>query len=225
MAQSKSTAKAETAESVPLNLYQRINAIRSEVTRVTKDANVDGKYNAVTHDAVTKMIRPLMVKHGVVSFLSLQSSEHVDTGVKWKQRTCLQTRALFQITYVNIDNPEQKHSVIVEAHADEAGDKAPGKVASYAQKYADLKTFGIESGEDDEQRIDDKHVTVAVDTLSEEQLADLIAKADELFGDDAEDVLNSMADKVFRVGGYIDIQAKHFKVAIAKLEAKARDSA
>ena len=205
----------------PLNLFQRINAIRSQVTAVAKEANVDNKYRAVTHDDVTRMLRPLLIKHGVVSFLSLESSEMVDTGVDWKKRRCMQLRSIFTVTYKNVDNPEEHYAVRVEAHADDAGDKAPGKVASYAQKYADLKTFAVPTGEDDEQRISEDKVTVAVETLTADQIAELHAKAEALFGDDADAVLEDMCS-VFQINGYINIQSKHFDVAINKLESKAR---
>ena len=62
------------------NLFQRINAIRGEVTAVAKNADVGGQYQAVTHDDVTAMLRPLMVKHGVVSFCSLESSVMASGG-------------------------------------------------------------------------------------------------------------------------------------------------
>ncbi len=202
------------------NLFQRINEIRNEVTAVAKEANVDNKYRAVTHDDVTRMLRPLMIKHGVVSFLSLESSEMVDTGVDWKNRRCMQLRSVFTVTYKNVDNPEEHYAVRVEAHADDAGDKAPGKTASYAQKYADLKTFSVPTGEDDEQRISEDKITRAVDPLTEEQLADLWSKADELFGDDSADVLAGLAKAIFGLDAYAKIESKHFETAISWLEKK-----
>ncbi len=202
------------------NLFQRINSIRAKVTAVAKEANVDNKYRAVTHDDVTRMLRPLLIEHGVVSFLSLESSEMVDTGVDWKKRRCMQLRSIFTVTYKNVDNPEEHYAVRVEAHADDAGDKAPGKVASYAQKYADLKTFAVPTGEDDEQRISEDKVTVAVQTLTEDQLADMWAKADELFGDDAADVLTGLAKAIFGLDAWGDIESKHFDTAISWLEKK-----
>ena len=200
------------------NLMQRISAIQKEVSTVEKAANVDGKYKAVTHDDVTRMIRPLMVKHGVVSFMSLHESVSVDTGVLWKQRKAMQLQSKFLVTYINVDRPDDRYLVAVEAHADGADDKNPGKVMSYAQKYADLKTFRISTGEDDEQKLDEKFITEQ--TLTAEHLADLVALADEYFGDDSDSILTSMATNVFRVAGYTAILDKHFQVAINKLKAK-----
>jgi len=200
------------------NLFQRINAIRSEVKAVAKNADVGGQYQAVTHDDVTAMLRPLTVKHGVVSFCSLESSGMFDTGVMYGKRALMQLRSVYIVTYLNIDDPEQVFACRVEAHADDSGDKAPGKVASYAQKYADLKTFAVKTGEGDENRPDESKITVAVDTLTEDQLADLWAKADELFGDDALDILSGLAKKIFGLDAWGKIESKHFATAISWLE-------
>ncbi len=215
----------EKKDAKPLNLFQRINAIRAEVRTVAKDAQVSagqGSYAAVTHDAVTRMVRPLMVKHGVVSLIQPRQSEMVDTGTNWGKRKLFQYRGQFLCTLVNTDNPDECIEMRIEAHADESGDKAPGKALSYAAKSFYLKVFAIETGEDDEVRVDDAKLMDRVDTLTEQQLIDLSAKAEELFGDDADSVLDSMAKNVFRKDSYVDIETKHFGVAIKKLEAKAQ---
>lgn len=208
------------SEKKKLNLLQRINAIQGEVTKVDKAANVGGKYQAVTHDDVTRMLRPLMVKHGIVSTIDVHDYEMIDTGMKFGNRPLHQMRAKAIITYMNADDPKDRIVVIVPAHADDAGDKAPGKVMSYAQKYADMKTFRVTTGEDDEQRITD--VTEA--TLTSDQLAAMWEYAEEVF-DDPDAVLSSMAEKVFRVDGYTKIAEKHFDVAMRKLKNKAQSEA
>jgi hypothetical protein len=51
-----------------LTLLQRINAVQREVDYVQKEKKQGMRYSIVSHDAVTAKVRPLMVKHGVVSF-------------------------------------------------------------------------------------------------------------------------------------------------------------
>jgi len=60
--------------------------------------------------------------------------------------------ARYQVDFVNIDNPEDYCRTVVDGHANDNGDKAPGKGISYAIKYSMLKTFSIETGESDESR-------------------------------------------------------------------------
>ncbi len=148
-----------------MNIYQRINEVRKELGYVQKDKEVGfGKssYRAVTHDAVTGMVRSALIKHGVVIVPSVISSvfhpaEMVtalnDSGqvqtLSAKQRLY---EATFQVDFVNIDDPSDRVSTQQTAHALDNGDKAPGKAMSYATKYAMLKLFNIETGEDDESR-------------------------------------------------------------------------
>jgi hypothetical protein len=54
---------------------------------------------------------------------------------------------------VNIEEPENRITVRLDAHADDYGDKAPGKALSYAVKSAVLKLLMIETGVDDEGRL------------------------------------------------------------------------
>ena len=53
-----------------------------------------------------------------------------------------------------MDDPSDKFSIEIEAHALDHGDKAPGKALSYAKKYAVLKLLEIETGEEEEGRQD-----------------------------------------------------------------------
>lgn len=215
-------------EKKPLNLLQRISAVQADVTRVRKGAEVDGKYTAVRHDDVTDMLRPLMVKHGIVSTMNLIKSDVIDLGFGWGKspRHVTQMRALFVVKYFNVDDREDYVEVIVEAHADEVGDKAPGKVASYAQKYADLKTFRVPTGEDEEERLDESKITVLEPTLTESQLLELQNQADDLFGEEkSEAVLQSLATNVFQVDSFINILEKHFDVAKRQLSNKAKREA
>jgi hypothetical protein len=205
--------KTTAVDKPVLNIWQRISAIQADVTAVAKSADVANQYKAVTHDDVTRMLRPLMVKHGVVSKISITKNEMVDTGVMWRSRPLFQMRAEFVVTYMNIDDPKDFFCTVVVAHADDAGDKAPGKVFSYAQKYADMKTFRVQTGEDDEQRIDPE--TLTEPTLTADHLAELFEFAEANLGDDADAVMTSMATKVFQVPNYAAILDKHFDVAMA----------
>lgn len=205
------------------NIYQRISAIQKEVTTVAKDADVQGSYTAVTHDAVTRMLRPLMVKHGVVSVIAPQDFSVVKTGVMWGKRELMQIQAYFSVTYRNVDNPDDCVVMWVHAFADDNGDKGPGKVMSYAQKYADLKMFRIATGEDDEARVADDQLREKVVPMTDDDINELFLKAEELFGDDAGTQLKALADKIFPYtgGDYTKIAKKHKDSAIMWLGNKA----
>jgi ERF superfamily len=136
-----------------LNLYQRINEIRKKVDYIQKDKSVStgtsGSYKAVTHDQVTAILRSHMTEFGVICVPSLVTSKANDRVGDSKQ---FRYDATYSFDFINMDKPEEKSTIIMEAHAMDNADKAPGKALSYAKKYAVLKLFEIETGEDEESR-------------------------------------------------------------------------
>ena len=139
-----------------LNIYQRINEVRKKVDYIRKDKKVEG-YQAVTHDAVTSELRGELIKQGIVVVPRLISSTFKPSGTTTaKGIAWMIYEGWYEIDFVNMDNPTEKVTVPLEAHALDYGDKAPGKATSYATKYAMLKLFSIETGESDESRQDQK---------------------------------------------------------------------
>lgn len=144
-----------------LNLFQRINEVRKGIDYIQKDKSVSagagGSYKAVTHDAVTALVREHMVKHGIVCYPVLVDSLMNPKEVNANMETAKQARyeATYDFTFVNIDEPADHLTIRVQAHAMDNADKAPGKALSYAKKYAVLKLFEIETGEDEESRYQD----------------------------------------------------------------------
>lgn len=139
------------------NLLQRINAVRKAVAYIQKDKSVStggGSYKAVTHDAVTAMLREHMVEHGIVSWPHLVDSTSMPYEVNAEMVRAKQFRyeATYDFTFSNIEDPKDYIIIRIQAHAMDNADKAPGKALSYAKKYALLKLFEIETGEDDESR-------------------------------------------------------------------------
>lgn len=159
-----------------MNIYQRINEVRKAIGYVQKDKAVStggGSYKAVTHDAVTGMVRAALIEHGVVIVPSVVSSVFNAKEPEAKQRLY---EATFQIEFVNMDEPTDRIVTHQTAHALDNGDKAPGKAMSYATKYAILKLFNIETGEDEESRYqqDEFDIVGAVDyILSSTSIAEL----------------------------------------------------
>ena len=136
-----------------MNVYQRINAVRKSINYIQKDKSVSagpaGSYRAVTHDAVTGMIRQHLVEHGIIIAPTLIDSVFHAKEEGAKQRLY---SASYDVRFINMDAPDECVTIRIESHALDNGDKAPGKAISYATKYAILKLFNIETGEDEESR-------------------------------------------------------------------------
>lgn len=146
------------------NLFQRINEVRKAVAYVQKDKSVStggGSYKAVTHDAVTALVREHMVAHGIISWPNLVESRSLPKEEGSKQ---FRYEATYDFTFCNVDDREDSITIRIQAHAMDNADKAPGKALSYAMKYALLKLFNLETGEDEESRY-------SADGLEDEVLA------------------------------------------------------
>lgn len=163
-----------------MNLLQRINAVQKAIKYVQKDKDVStggSSYMAVTHDQVTAMVRPHLVEHGIVIIPSLVDSVMnpplVDKDmVAAKQRLY---EATYDFAFCNVDDPTDVKVVRIQAHAMDNQDKAPGKALSYAKKYAILKVFEIETGENEESRVSDVSDLIAAISEAEDYEAALAA--------------------------------------------------
>ena len=134
-----------------MNIYQKINAVMKEVDYVKKDAKVQG-YSAVTHDAVTALIRQHLVVVGIVVNVNQTDGHFLEMRDLSKEIKQYLYQGAYDVSFINTDDANDKCTVRVHAHAQDTGDKAAGKAMSYATKYAMLKTFSIETGENDESR-------------------------------------------------------------------------
>lgn len=140
-----------------LNLLQRINEVRKAIDYIQKDKSVStggGSYRAVTHDTVTAMVRPAMVEHGIVCWPSLVESTMIQPFQIEGEKANKQWRyeATYDFTFANVEDAGEFLVIRIQSHAMDNADKAPGKALSYAKKYAVLKLFEIETGEDEESR-------------------------------------------------------------------------
>jgi hypothetical protein len=138
MAASKEPEKLVTEK----NIYQRIRDIMADVSYIQKeDKKVNNQYTFVSHDAVVSKVREFLIKHGVVVIPSVYASEQEGNT----------TKITYLVDFINIDNPSEKFQVFSLGYGVDPQDKGPGKAMSYAYKYALLKVFALETGDDPER--------------------------------------------------------------------------
>lgn len=197
------------------NIYQRLHAVMTEVDYVQKTHKIafgqDDKkgYKVVTHDAVTAKVRPILVKHGVVYL-----PQNLDVAQSGNR-----TEVRLDVTFINIDRPEDRIAVPTVGYGIDTGDKGPGKAVSYAVKYALLKALGLETGEDADldDGVDHRRDEIIVLNAAEtKELSDLIAET----GADLDKFLAFM--KVTELG---NIPADQFGRAKHALEQKKKKAA
>lgn len=124
------------------NIHQRILAVMAEIDYVKKESKkVNNQYTFVSHDAVTALLHPQFVKHGIV----------VAPSVTLWQADGNRVIAELQVEFINADAPDDRISIMALGYGIDPQDKGPGKAVSYAYKYALLKMFALETGDDPER--------------------------------------------------------------------------
>lgn len=113
-----------------------------EIKYIAKgEKTVNGQYRFVSHDAVTAKIHPLLVKYGITIIPT------VDECIQEGNRT----RVKMHVVFKNVEDKDDYFVVTHYGYGVDNGDKGIGKAVSYAFKYALLKTFCLETGDDPDQ--------------------------------------------------------------------------
>lgn len=121
------------------NIYSRILAIMSELDYIERGKKtVNGQYRFVSHDQVTATLHPYLVKHGIVVVPSVEEVKQEGN----------RTEVKLTVSFVNAEAPQDNFTLRSIGYGVDSGDKGPGKAISYAYKYALLKTFCLETGDD-----------------------------------------------------------------------------
>lgn len=144
-----------------LNIYQKMSKITEEINRIAKNLQVGiGKssYKAVGEADVLAEVKPIEIKYGVYSYPIKRETELAeklittvssDYGDKEKLTIFIRIKTTYR--FVNIENPQEFIDIDTYGDGVDSQDKAPGKAMTYADKYALLKAYKIETGDDPDQ--------------------------------------------------------------------------
>jgi hypothetical protein len=127
------------------NLAKKILDVMNDLNYIQKDDHVkygSTDYRAVSEGQVIKKIRPLLIKHGLAIIPAGIDGVTIDNKV---------TTAVFHYTIIDSQSGEEMDLCMIGSGHDHA-DKGAGKAATYAGKYALLKLFWIETGEDPDKK-------------------------------------------------------------------------
>ena len=172
-------------------------------------ANDSTRSKYATLYAVDKALRPIYSKYR----FSL-SFDTTDCPIEGHMRVvCYVGRGLFTRRYqydVAIDTKGSKgNDVMTKTHAGGSG-------FSYGKRYLELAIFNVTIGDPGRPADDDGNRAAGIEPISQEQLAELVALADEAGADKAKFC------KVMKVSSFAAIPAKLFDEARRQLERKLR---
>ena len=151
--------KQTTPQTASLNIFQRMLAATSEIDRVAKNLKVDisksQSYKAVAEADVLEAVKPIEAAHGIYSYpfsREIIKDETYTTTSEWdgkkteKNTFFLRIKTVYR--FINTDNPSDFIDITTYGDGVDTQDKAPGKAMTYADKYALLKAYKIQTGDD-----------------------------------------------------------------------------
>jgi len=128
--------KKSKKELCDLNIYQRLHRVMENCPKIPKEGyNSYSKYNYVRAVDVFNHIQKMFIEFGIV--LSIEEISHE----REKHGSNFQSRLKARATYVNIDNPEDKHSTEFYTVAADTLDKDIFKAKTGGLKFLFAQQF------------------------------------------------------------------------------------
>lgn len=137
-----------------MNIYEKMSAITAEIKRIPKNLTVGtgkNQYKAVAEGDILAVVKDAEKKYKVFSYPhshKIVDSRTLVTKNDYGEKESQFVRIESVYRFVNMEDP--KEFVDVNAFGDgvDSLDKAPGKATTYADKYALMKAYKVETGED-----------------------------------------------------------------------------
>ena len=200
-----------------MNIFQRMSAISDKISKVAKNLTVGvGKsaYKAVGESDVLSAVKPIEREYEVYSYPVsrkiidtnvLTTTSEYDGKVTEKNQLFMRIETVYR--FVNMDNTAEYIDITTYGDGVDSQDKACGKAMTYADKYALLKAYKIETGDDPDQnksedlksvgKVDKKASPKQVEILAKNYTGDNLAKLLELNGvEKLEDIPMSKASEL-----------------------------
>jgi len=140
-----------------LNIFQKMSIATSKIEKVVKGLTVgEGKnqYKAVSDKDVLNAVKPIEFELGIYSYpfsREIKRDERLVFKNKYGATENFVTRLEIIYRFVNVDKPEEFIDITTYGDGIDSQDKAMGKAMTYGDKYALLKAYKIETGDDPDQ--------------------------------------------------------------------------
>ncbi len=141
-----------------MNIYEKMAEITAAINTVAKNLQVDtgkGKgYKAVSEADVLAAVKPIEKQFGVYSYpydREIVESGELVNQTQYGERKSLFLRVKTVYRFVNTEKTDEYIDIVTYGDGVDTQDKAPGKAMTYGDKYALLKAYKIQTGDDPDQ--------------------------------------------------------------------------
>ena len=201
-----------------MNIFKKMKEATEKISRVAKNLEVGfgrNMYKAVGEADVLDAVKPIEAELGIYSYpydreVIYQDMVTVNYGENERVNAFFRIKVVYR--FVNIDNPEEYIDIVSYGDGVDPQDKAPGKAMTYADKYALLKAYKIETGDDPDKDPSGKMKKPLEKLASETQ----INRIKELVSEDKFPIMF----KTYNVSGFADLTEEQAADIIRKKERK-----
>lgn len=154
----KAKTKEQKDDYTKLNIYQKMSLATSKIEKVIKGLTVgEGKnsYKAVSDKDVNNAVKPVEAELGIYSYpfkREIREETRETFTNKYGSITSFVIKLDTTYRFVNVDKPDEFIDITTYGYGIDSQDKAPGKAMTYSDKYALLKAYKIETGDDPDQK-------------------------------------------------------------------------
>lgn len=161
-----------------------------KISKVNKNLEVGlgkNQYKAVGEKDVLNAVKPIEIECGIYSYP--KERKVIDTNIltttKEYNGQTTESKQLFmrlEVTYrfVNVDKPEEYIDITTYGDGVDSQDKAPGKAMTYADKYALLKAYKIETGDDPDKEPSTNLKEIAKPKATQKQIDIILTLVDDI---------------------------------------------
>ena len=207
-----------------LNIFQKMSLVESQIKEVKKNLKVGkgttSEYKAVKEGDVLKAVKPLEEQVGIYSYpfaREIVRDERLTFSNKNYDTENFVTRIKTTYRFVNLDNTSDFIDITSYGDGIDSQDKSPGKAMTYSDKYALMKAYKIETGDDENQ----KPQEIKKKEPTEEELKkrlELIAKFEMLINATGTD--RELIYSTYKVENNTQLSDKQLEQAIRQMEKK-----
>jgi len=142
MSEEVKTEEMPDFEEDEFSVYRKLFWVQTHVKAIAKDTkNKSQGFDYTSSTAVLVKIRSLMDEVGLLLLFSVKEMEVMrDAAYKGKQAL---TTLMIEATWVDVDNPSSRVTLLWPGHGADDGEKGVGKAMTYGEKYGLLKFFHI----------------------------------------------------------------------------------
>lgn len=141
-----------------LNLWEKMAIATSHMEKAGKDLKIEygrTSYKAVSESSVLRAVKKIEEELRIYSYpmsRTIVDRDILETEKEYKGAITRSNQIFMRVEtryfFVNIDNPEETLQVMSYGDGLDSGDKASGKAMTYCDKYALMKAYKIETGDD-----------------------------------------------------------------------------